>query len=200
MASLLKWAKTAVRRAPSPPLRFASTGFNLISDAQTFEEEQFDGFEKGLYYPVNIGDIFVSKYQVLGKLDMVYHLPFGWLVISKHEHVTLKIIIRDGDPLEEFRIYQQLSKGNYSHPGYSHIRTALETFAIPRSGGEYTCLIQKPIWESFRDLRHRIPNSLFMEVLFKGALKQFFLVLDYLYTECKLVHTDISKPTIYFPR
>lgn len=36
--------------------------------AQTFEEEEFDGPKKGLYYPVNIGDVFVSKYQVLGKL------------------------------------------------------------------------------------------------------------------------------------
>lgn len=68
MASLLKWARTAVRRAPSPPLRFPTTGFDIISDTQPLEEEQFEGFIKGLYYPVNIGDVFESKYQVVGKL------------------------------------------------------------------------------------------------------------------------------------
>ncbi|KAF7896477.1 hypothetical protein EAF00_006491 [Botryotinia globosa] len=197
MASLLKWAKTAVRRAPSPPLRFASTGFDLISDAQTFEEEQFDGFKKGLYHPVNIGDVFVSKYQVLGKLGYGVSSTV-WLArdLLAHKHVTLKIYIRDGDPLEEFKIYQQLSKGNHSHPGYAHIRTALETFTIPRPGGDHICLVQKPMWESFRDLRHRIPNGLFTEVLLKGALKQLFLALDYLHTECKLVHTDIKADNI----
>jgi hypothetical protein len=32
------------------------------------EEEQFDQFRAGLYYPVNIGDVYASKYQILGKL------------------------------------------------------------------------------------------------------------------------------------
>jgi serine/threonine-protein kinase SRPK3 len=49
-------------------MRFPTTGFDLISDAQTLDEEQFDGFKRGLYYPVNIGDVFASKYQVVGKL------------------------------------------------------------------------------------------------------------------------------------
>lgn len=68
MASLFQWARTVARRAPSPPLRFPTTGFDLIGDAQALEEEQLDGFKKGIYYPVNIGDVFASKYQVLGKL------------------------------------------------------------------------------------------------------------------------------------
>jgi hypothetical protein len=33
MASILRWARAAFfRRAPSPPLRFPTTGFELISD------------------------------------------------------------------------------------------------------------------------------------------------------------------------
>ena len=68
MAFLLRWARTAARRAPSPPKRFPVTGFNVVSDAQPLEEEQFDGFQRGFYCPVNIGDVFASKYQVVGKL------------------------------------------------------------------------------------------------------------------------------------
>jgi hypothetical protein len=68
MASLLKWAKTAVRKAPSPPLRFPTTGFDLISDVEPLEEELFDDFRRGPYYPVNIGDVLASKYRVVGKL------------------------------------------------------------------------------------------------------------------------------------
>lgn len=114
-----------------------------------------------------------------------------------HEHVTLKIYTRDGDPQGEFQIYQQLGKGNHSHPGYSHIRTALETFTIPRIGGDHTCLVQKPMWESFKDLRYRLPNGLFTEQLLKGSLKQLFLALEYLHTECKLVHTGARNSIIF---
>lgn len=32
------------------------------------EEEHFEEFKAGRYYPVNIGDVFNSKYQVVGKL------------------------------------------------------------------------------------------------------------------------------------
>lgn len=49
-------------------MRFPTTGFNVISDARPLDEEQFDGFKKGLYYPVNIGDVFACKYQIVGKL------------------------------------------------------------------------------------------------------------------------------------
>jgi hypothetical protein len=49
-------------------MRFPTTEFELISDAQLLNEEQFNSFKRGLYYPVKIGDVFASKYQVVGKL------------------------------------------------------------------------------------------------------------------------------------
>lgn len=39
-----------------------------MSQETLLEEERFEDFKKGIYYPVNIGDVFASKYQVLGKL------------------------------------------------------------------------------------------------------------------------------------
>lgn len=74
MASLLKWAKNAVRRAPSPPMRFPTSGFDVVASDECLEEESNERFKTGRYYPVNIGDIFASKYQVVGKL--------GWGVTS----------------------------------------------------------------------------------------------------------------------
>ncbi|TVY53333.1 Serine/threonine-protein kinase SRPK [Lachnellula cervina] len=198
MAALIRWMKTAIRRAPLPPLRFPTTGFDIISDEYLLEEEQFEeGFEKGLYYPVNIGDVFASKYQVHGKLGCGITSTV-WLArdLQTRKHVTLKVYIRDGDREEEFKIYQRLRKGNQSHPGYSHIRTALETFTIPRPGGDHICLVQEPMGLSHSDVTEYLPDGLFTENILGGCLSELFKALDYLHTECKLVHTDIKADNL----
>jgi serine/threonine-protein kinase SRPK3 len=100
---------------------------------------------------------------------------------------------RDGDPQEEFQVYRRLSTGNKYHPGYPHIRTALDIFTIPHTGGDHACLIQKPMWDSFKGIMYRIPDGCFTETILKGALKQLFLALDYLHTECQLVHTGTGN-------
>ncbi|PGH28903.1 CMGC/SRPK protein kinase [[Emmonsia] crescens] len=195
MASLLKWARSTFRRAPSPPMCFPKSGFELVKDQ--LGEERFEEFKKGQYYPVNIGDVFSSKYQIVGKLG------FGvtstvWLArdLEGHRYVTLKVYTRDEANQEEFQIYKYLNQGNHLHPGYAHVRTALDVFTIPRPGGDHHCLVQKPMWESFRDLLYRNPSHRFTEDLLRAGLMQVFLALDYLHSECKLVHTDIKGDNI----
>ena len=68
MASLLKSLRKVIRRPPELPLRFPAAGFEVFRDSVIVEEEQFDDFKTGQYYPVKIGDVYDGKYQVLGKL------------------------------------------------------------------------------------------------------------------------------------
>ena len=109
--------------------------------------------------------------------------------------MTLKIYARNEDIENEFGIYQHLMKVKAKswHPGSDYVRTALDTFVIPRPGGDHNCLVQKPMWESWSDLLYRIPNGCFTEDLLKASLKQLFLALDYLHTECNVVHTGATK-------
>lgn len=66
MAGLMKWAKSAVKRAPSPPRQYyQNVKFPLINSSENIEEENF-GIER--YYPARVGDILSSRYQVVGKL------------------------------------------------------------------------------------------------------------------------------------
>ncbi|KAI9686773.1 MAG: hypothetical protein M1822_002833 [Bathelium mastoideum] len=188
-----------VFRQPSvTSLTFPTTGFDIIADKYILEEEQFDEFEKGKYYPVNIGEVFASRYQVVGKLG------FGvtstvWLArdLSTHDYVSLKVYTRDVVDKDEFNISQILNKGDSSHPGFKHVRTALDIFTIPRAGGNHKCLVQKPMWDSFKDLLRRNPARRFTEELLRAGLPQIFLALEYLHCECKLVHTDIKADNIF---
>lgn len=68
MASLLRRLAGLGRRPPSPPRVFANTNFEKISVDCRVEEETFSDYLSGRYYPVRIGEVFFSKYQVVGKL------------------------------------------------------------------------------------------------------------------------------------
>lgn len=106
--------------------------------------------------------------------------------------MTLKIYTRDGGKREEFETYEALRKADRSHPGYSRIRTALEVFKLERPGASgitHHCLVQKPMWDSFKDIVRWHPSGLFTVDLLKAGLSELFLALDYLHLECNIVHT-----------
>lgn len=68
MATLIKWATKAFRRPPSPPRCFPTGGFEIVRASEVLDEERFEHFKQGEYYPANIGDVLNLKYQIVGKL------------------------------------------------------------------------------------------------------------------------------------
>jgi serine/threonine protein kinase len=94
---------------------------------------------------------------------------------------------------EEYNIYKILGSDSASHPGYNHVRTAIDIFTIPRQGGDHRCLVQKPMWDSFKDFLNRNPAHRFTEELLRAGLSQVFLALDYLHSECSIIHTGTKS-------
>jgi hypothetical protein len=47
---------------------FPSSGFNLISLHEKIEEERIPNYRAERFYPVRLGDVFRSRYQVVAKL------------------------------------------------------------------------------------------------------------------------------------
>ena len=71
--SLLKvpsWhlAKRLVKEPGVQLFRFSSSNFKALPTNQIIEGEAHDAITKGTYYPVQIGDVFESNYQIVARL------------------------------------------------------------------------------------------------------------------------------------
>lgn len=67
MSPLRVWLKSLFQRPPWPVIVFPNNGFDIIEEPSV-EEEESEGFPSGDYYPMVIGDVLNSRYQVVGKL------------------------------------------------------------------------------------------------------------------------------------
>jgi hypothetical protein len=53
---------------PSPPRKFPTSGFVVLDPTKEIEEEEVPSYVAEDYYPVYIGEVFRSRYQVVTKL------------------------------------------------------------------------------------------------------------------------------------
>lgn len=49
-------------------MRFPTSGFETVRPSEVLDEERFEHFTQGQYYPANIGEVVKSQYQIVGKL------------------------------------------------------------------------------------------------------------------------------------
>ncbi|KAF3492325.1 protein kinase domain-containing protein [Arthroderma uncinatum] len=161
------------------------------------EEEKMPAYEKGLFYPVKLGEIFNARYQVLGKLGFGANSTV-WFCrdLKLHRYVALKIYIRNSTSKREGEILKYLTGFRSSHPGSSKFRKMLDAFETSGPTGEHPCLVHEPLITSLLHLQaifvgHRLPES-----ALKPLLRELLTALDFLHSEAHVIHTDIQAKNI----
>ncbi|KID59753.1 serine threonine protein kinase, CMGC group, partial [Metarhizium hybridum] len=201
MASIL-------RRLPWPgrawkPLTFSNPNLTSIPLYEKIEEELFPDYFASRYYPVRIGEVLKSRYQIVGKLG------FGasstvWLArdLPRRRHVALKLFIHSqsmGEHLDrELAIYKRISASPSKHSGRSAVRELLDSFDVCGPNGSHRCLVHPPLWESTLTFLRRNPVERLPVPVLAFILRRLFLALDFLHTECQIIHTDIKADNIMF--
>ncbi|QQK46080.1 ERK3/4 MAP kinase [Penicillium digitatum] len=171
--------------------------------SQAIEEEMIPGYTAGRYYPTRIGEILKDRYQVVGKLG------FGasstvWLArdMDYRRYVALKIFITSasmGQQLDdEPKIYKLIEDAPRKHPGRKYVRSLLDSFDNSVDEDQHRCLVHPPLWESVLDFLFRNPVQRLPTPILAVTLHRLFLALDYLHTQCKIIHTDIKADNIMF--
>lgn len=68
MASLIRQILGLGSRPAATPRVFSNTNFERIGHDYILEEETCPDYLAERYYPVHIGEVFATRYQVVGKL------------------------------------------------------------------------------------------------------------------------------------
>ncbi|CAI7568051.1 unnamed protein product [Penicillium crustosum] len=177
------------QQPPSPVRQFTQSNIQLLDSNIKFEEETHPGYTTENSYSVNIGEVFQSRYQVIGKL--------GFGGYSTHKYLTLKVF-RQGsaEGKREMANYDRINAIKTSHAGAMLVRTALDTFQIDDAKGSYQVIVHQPLGIRLYDLRHLFTDKILPEIAVKLTLMHLLLALDYLHTEAGIVHTDIQENNI----
>ncbi|KAI1179515.1 serine threonine protein kinase, CMGC group [Nemania sp. FL0916] len=183
------------------PLNFSNSNFKKFQLEEKIEEELYPDFVASRYYPVRIGEVLRDRYQIVGKLG------FGatstvWLArdLGGRRHVALKLFVNSesmGKQLDhELAIYKRISTSATNHRGRGAVRELLDSFDVTGPDGQHRCLVHPPLWESVLTFLHRNPVRRLPAPVLAFVLHRLFLALDFLHTECQIIHTDIKADNI----
>lgn len=194
---------------------------NTIRTKMPIEEETLTWNKPDYFYPVKVGQVFKSRYKVLGKLghgaysttwlcrDLQYvvslpsTLPISELLIRhcsfcRHErkHVALKASTVSSlapDSKRESEIFHRINSIKSNHIGRSLIRTSTDEFEIKNEHGTYKFLVQPPMSLDLLKFQGRFPGKRLPEELLKSVVHHVLLALDFLHTEAKVIHTGTHR-------
>ncbi|OJD22033.1 CMGC/SRPK protein kinase [Blastomyces percursus] len=183
---------------PSPAREFSKSGFPELSAKKLIEEEDIPSYKAEQFYPVHIGEVFKSRYQVVSKLG------FGtsstvWLCrdLREHRYLTLKVCIRkDGkEPREQHEITVSQHLNGFpvdKHAGKDLVRKIVDSFEVTGPNGVHQCLLYMPLGMSYTNFLKLFPDKMFPKDLVQKSIQFLLVAVAYLH-QCEVVHTDISS-------
>ncbi|XP_059186302.1 SRSF protein kinase 3-like [Centropristis striata] len=194
-----KPSSTSSKPAHCPPAVHPHSSEPLGS----YDEQQENPEDYGIggYHPVEIGEIFVDRYQVVKKLGWG-HFSTVWLCwdMMKGRFVALKVVKSaqtfTETALDEITLLKCVRDSDPKDPKRETIVNLIDDFRITGVNGEHVCMVLEVLGHQL--LRWIVKSNYTGLPLpcVKSILRQVLQGLDYLHTKCKIIHTDIKPENI----
>ena len=181
---------------------------DIISSAKPIEEETQPKYDPSKFYPAKVGEVLNDRFKIVAKLGYGMTATV-WLCKDLHvyrnspdspkKYVTIKINVNS--LTEDFRagrrkIAEKLLTANPEHPGYNHVRFMLSTFKLKTHRGEHLCIVYDVLREPLNICMEKYQSRLFSSDKLRKILPSLLKGLDYMHTECRVVHTDLKADNI----
>ncbi|QKX63522.1 uncharacterized protein TRUGW13939_10693, partial [Talaromyces rugulosus] len=174
------------------PKIFPASGFEVIDQSVEIDEETLSTYQPEKYYPVKQGEILNDRYQTLAKIGYGVTSTV-WLTkdLVASTYVVLKVFVtgQDRDHERELNVYKHMGLQETRHPGRNFVRKLLDHFYIQGPHGRYVCLVHEPLGMSADLLIKMSPGQAMSLDDMKPGIRQLLVALDYLYSECHIIHT-----------
>ncbi|KAK5666362.1 serine/threonine protein kinase, CMGC [Batrachochytrium dendrobatidis] len=166
------------------------------------DEEDAEDYCRGGYHPVCIGDTYLDgRYIVLRKLGWG-HFSTVWLAKdTKYSRpVALKIVRSASNyteaAIDEIKLLEKVVKANRNDPHRRYIVELCDSFKVKGPHGTHIVMafevLGPNLWNMIRRYHRRgIPID-----IVKRITKQVVMGLDYLHSECGIIHTDLKPENI----
>ncbi|XP_068589416.1 SRSF protein kinase 3 [Cebidichthys violaceus] len=155
----------------------------------------------GGYHPVQIGDTFNRRYQVLSKLGWGYYSTV-WLCLDLRlgRRVAVKVL-KSGAGFtqagqDELALLRCASGPTSRHPSSRRIVQLLDEFKLAGVNGVHMCLVMELLGPDLRSWQLCFGSPGLIQPSVKQILTQVLQGLDYLHTQCKIIHTDVKPENI----
>ncbi|KAL5361430.1 protein kinase [Aspergillus floccosus] len=184
---------------PVPP-----TAEPPIPQQEPVDEELCPGYDSASFYPANPGEVLAERFQLLVKIGWGSQSTV-WLArdISRfkwqHERtVALKIINSNSadDARHEKEIESHIAQQDPGHRGRVILRTCLDDVEVTGPDGRHICLVYEPMREPIWILQRRFVDRRIPLPIAKAYIYFLLAGLDYLHSECKVVHSDLKLSNI----
>ncbi|EIW67425.1 hypothetical protein TREMEDRAFT_33616 [Tremella mesenterica DSM 1558] len=191
---------------PQPPAEPSTSSTSLAASQTTSvlteDEEDLEDYRPGGYHPVSIGDEFSNgRYMIVRKLGWG-HFSTVWLARDKNSnrHVALKVVKSDGHytetALDEIQLLSRVVTSSESHAGRHHVVGLVDHFRHTGPNGSHVCMVFEVLGENLLGLIKRYQHRGVPQPIVKQIAKQVLLGLDYLHTECRVIHTDLKPENV----
>ncbi|GMF80974.1 unnamed protein product [Aspergillus oryzae] len=174
------------------PRVFPTSGFELLDQSNKLDEETLPTYQPEQYYPVNQG-------EVLNGRRFASVCPYNgdsitMLESSASTYVVLKVYVtgQARAHVRELRIYKQMNEVETNYPGRNFIRKLLDHFDIEGPHGRHVCLVHEPHGTSADFLVKMFPGHAMTLDDMKPGIRQLLIALDFLHSECHIIHTETS--------
>ncbi|KAE8352712.1 kinase-like protein [Aspergillus coremiiformis] len=174
---------------------------------QRFEEENTPYYDPARFYPARLGSILNGRYQIVTKIGYGSSSTI-WLARDlnqwrcfREKYVAMKIHAsghheRADAAQNELDILRRVSRTNPQHQGWHFNRHLLDTFAFEYCSRTHLALVFEPLREPLWIYRGRFTGDVIPPSILKILLQMILQGLDYLHSECRIIHTDLKPDNI----
>ncbi|OBS20032.1 hypothetical protein FPOA_11753 [Fusarium poae] len=171
------------------------------------EEEKTPNYHSDRFFPIHFGQVLDGRYQVATKLGYGANSTV-WLARdlnrwrwSCEKYVAIKVnAIKQPSrrvPHEnELDIMTHISQVNPQHKGWHFIRKLSDSFEIEGTCGIHNCLVLEALREPLWLYRRRYIGGVIPPDILKILVQMILHALDYLHSECCVIHTDLKPDNI----